>query len=479
MSAPHDPEEKIAEDSDNPIDALGEDENRDAGTDDECDASHAEVEGDETATPQDEFFESFGEGSQSPIGINPKDGMIDHIDATLAPAPKMSLDSLICLADTREFVEAFKDEATAIVASRAMEDPALSSKKARLDAAFHLRRLARPRYRDDGSEVEVRGFAPDQVEVRWGIWVAKVIETWVPVRPVRIRCKNLMRLRTLADDVDNEDGTPVYPMHSYCTARRTVGGAFYSLMDQSVIACEFRDPLDNLTPRSIAHFVERKIAQGKERTHLNILRASPTGKGEVVIDSPATAQEKIRESWKKKAEEFGPYSGAFVLDCPPTFAPGKTCGIVWMDPASALRRLSMDDHGIDMVAIVGTTWLPHEEALPRQGSYEYHTMLLRPDHYGLTTPPEWLAGWPQNASGLLAASFERLPEHVAERLRLGRNVLVTGAVLEEAETIARLIRYKALVAGCTVPKGAEVDTVSSVRRPELLAVLDRLPKENA
>jgi hypothetical protein len=82
--------------------------------------------------------------------------------------------------------------------------------------------------------------------------------TWVPVRPKRERCKYYKRQILLNDDKkDGEFGRQHICRN--CTMRRSIGGAFLSLRDEAVVACDYRDPPDEESVR--VHLDEKDKAR--------------------------------------------------------------------------------------------------------------------------------------------------------------------------------------------------------------------------
>ena len=122
---------------------------------------------------------------------------------------------------------------------------------------------ARSQYDRDGAERERDRYEPSRVVHLWGVEAVKIGQgCFSPVRPVRERCR--FYKRQVFNNDDQPD--PTAPGHriyfTNCTARRSVGGAFLSLRDQAVYACDYRVPPD---PESVAKhldsFDRRRLAE--------------------------------------------------------------------------------------------------------------------------------------------------------------------------------------------------------------------------
>ena len=186
------------------------------------------------------------------LGIDPVDGMPKPIDGDMSAAfaHPFTYESQLCIEDNRTWVEVFR------------EDLALSP------AWGSSRYIVRSRFGDDGRERERERYRPEQVEHRWGKTLVHTDATSsrpsgnadVPryrlVRPIRERCKYYKRQVTpLKNDPDKQY------CHRLCTIRRSNGGAFMTINDTAIFACDFRDPPD---PDSTAR--QNAIDEGKLTT---------------------------------------------------------------------------------------------------------------------------------------------------------------------------------------------------------------------
>jgi len=142
-------------------------------------------------------------------------------------------------------------------------------------------------------------FAPEDVQTRaWGpaetdvVHVARVRDAlalpaggpaaspeYVIVRPRREACSHYRR-QVLAND-DVEDGQPGRRLiFRNCMMRRSVGGAFMSLRDEAVFACDYRDP-PTLASKALADSLDADILRkSAERQMVSLFNISkkPTTK---------------------------------------------------------------------------------------------------------------------------------------------------------------------------------------------------------
>lgn len=151
----------------------------------------------------------------------------------LNTAPPFTIDHVVCIEDERQWVESFSDDVDWGWIKRFSSIGFLES----VDA--------RQRFAPDGKEQDRRVFAPSQVEKLFGQSFAR-LETgkYVPVQPIRERCVHYKR-QVLSNDAEPDPEAPGHRIiFRNCTARRSIGGAFLSLRDEAVYACDYRDPVD-------------------------------------------------------------------------------------------------------------------------------------------------------------------------------------------------------------------------------------------
>jgi hypothetical protein len=273
-----------------------------------CDATAAECEckPDDLDAPAEEcgfgFMQELEEAmpvEPIPLIIDPGDGLVRPVDpGHFSPAPAFTHDKLICIEDERSYVELFEEElverdwlkrpidaafATYMMSSVGHTDRefvwVLPGTHARLPAwpvgtGFAV--AARSRYDENGAERERKSFDAEKEAPRklWGELFVVEDDTWVvPVRPVRERCRYYKRQL-----LSNEDVAPGQKTYNKigkvnCTMRRSVGGAFLSLSDEAVYACDYRDPPE---PESVERYFDSR-AREKLKTRPDLTRVPVMG----------------------------------------------------------------------------------------------------------------------------------------------------------------------------------------------------------
>jgi hypothetical protein len=222
-----------------------------------------------------------------PMGVDPTDGMPIPLDnGPLALAAPFTIDTVVCVEDEREYVEVWRGE----------NDPG-SIENLRDLRAWSRKRGARLSERsrfDAGVERDRLRFATDRVTrlfgvtvalltrsevavvepqrpwwLRWLRWLLRSGRTcYVVVRPRRERCRFFKR-QVFSND-DQPDATK--PGHkiifSNCTVRRSVGGAFMSLRDEGVYACDYREPYDAASVEEHLDIRHRRKLRSDDHLHL-------------------------------------------------------------------------------------------------------------------------------------------------------------------------------------------------------------------
>jgi hypothetical protein len=187
------------------------------------------------------------------------DGMPSPVDSQdgLPLAHPFTIESVVCIEDEREYVEIFSEE--------------LRHHHTQCSNEFAWNRLqaaAKNKFDADGKPKERRGFKPDQVERWFGYDTVLVgIERFV-VRPIRERCRHYRR-QVLALDGTQPGETGHHLVFRNCTMRRSVGGAFLSLRDEAVYACDYRDPVDRKSAEKYLDGPDRKKL--KDRPDLTLV----------------------------------------------------------------------------------------------------------------------------------------------------------------------------------------------------------------
>jgi len=148
----------------------------------------------------------------------------------------------VCIEDERRYVELYQDEVREILRAK-------SDIPQEVRVANHTNA---DRYDNRGQDNDRRVFDAEKVYHRYGL--SMVVENLplgkefnnlpcIFVRPVRERCKYYKR-QVLALDGTRPGDEGHCLMFRNCTIRRSVGGAFLSLRDEAVYACDYRDPPD-------------------------------------------------------------------------------------------------------------------------------------------------------------------------------------------------------------------------------------------
>lgn len=372
-------------------------------------------------TKDDELLDAFGDGSDTPIIMDPEDGLPRPADNWEAPAPSLTKDTLICIEDASAYVSVFKDEAEEVVKARSREEPSLCSLAAVLKATGRIKAASKERFRDDGAANFRETFTPSEVKIRWGLWM--VGDTFV--RPVRMTCKHLTRQTTIAGDIDSH-GPKVQPMFTYCKAFRSMTGSFLSLMDETMTACEERSPIDQPGVERIRLRILQKIEQGKSAEKVPMVK--PRGKA---------------KEWPGDVATYDTF--CWDVNCDPARAPGKISSVSVIDPI-AFWILAPK---VRQFAIAGNRWLPPPHLVPgnrsNQGEDGYHSLLIDPSDYAPASTDEadlatFCAAWPAHAQfAYLGEALVRLPEHLAQALLGGEDILITGADQQDAMFLAALV----------------------------------------
>ena len=246
----------------------------------EFDPTEREGEADEAEfVARDEINETF---NPEPIVMvaSPEDGMPvpANESADLAYAAPFTIDNVVCVEDERSYVELFADE---------LEERGLFRDNKHVDTACltpmpvyslgehgkeQLAMSVRSRYAVDGRDngTERRTFEPDAVIERFGKLFVAINEGLIPVRPARERCRFYKRQCMAASDVPDQNDFGHYMLFRNCTMRRSVGGAFMTLRDEAVYACDYRDPPE---PDSVEkHLDSRDRKRLASSEHLELIR---------------------------------------------------------------------------------------------------------------------------------------------------------------------------------------------------------------
>lgn len=233
----------------------------------------------------DELYEQF-KAEPIPL-IIAEDGLPQPVDESPDPAPPFGPDTVVCIEDEREYVELFTEELTArgwrLVGPERWAPPALP------EGFFIGQDLSiNTRYDNRGEPAARRRFDPKVARIftRWGVHFAVDGGSKVVVRPVRERCSYYKRQNFINDDRPDV-GDVTKPgsklVFRVCTARRSNGGAFLSLRDEAVFACDLREPFDEGSVERFLDAPDRKAIA--EKRHLKMIPAFGLSGGE--SDAPS------------------------------------------------------------------------------------------------------------------------------------------------------------------------------------------------
>jgi hypothetical protein len=264
-----------------------------------CETRGGDLEGraDESEfTIMDELHEQM---RVEPIRVieDPTDGLPLPVTGPTQFAPPFTHETMVCIEDTRQYVEIFAQEMALLgwflyEVEGADAEPSLTSQGADLSriasrSVFKARSLSRSSrivlvsvgsmFGLMGHPQERRRFDPKDVFERWGgYWVESDKQpvddprrVWIPVRPIRERCRYYKRMCLANDDQPDPEAFLHYIRFRNCMMRRSVGGAFLSLRDEAVYACDYRDPPDEASVRKhLDEPDERKLVDKPHLTRL-------------------------------------------------------------------------------------------------------------------------------------------------------------------------------------------------------------------
>lgn len=190
---------------------------------------------------------------------SPEDGLPIPADESSEPliAPPFTIDHVVCVEDEREWVSVLHEEVHGLY----KPDSQLLQLINRVPAQHRGRLMLMGMFKYDGNLNKKLVFDPERVHSYFGISVVQLTKeeiffnglkdpqpgepmSLMIVRPVRPRCVHYKRQVISNDGVPdpNEPGHRI--IFRNCMARRSVGGAFLSLRDEAVYACDYRDPPD-------------------------------------------------------------------------------------------------------------------------------------------------------------------------------------------------------------------------------------------
>jgi hypothetical protein len=93
--------------------------------------------------------------------------------------------------------------------------------------------------------------------------IVRVHPEWIEVEPIRPPCRHYIRQKSHADF------DPQFKaIFRLCAARRTTEGAFMSVRDRGIWACDMREPRDLETEKQLDEFDEQKMREGTQREYV-------------------------------------------------------------------------------------------------------------------------------------------------------------------------------------------------------------------
>lgn len=226
----------------------------------------------ETSYEQPKFSEELQDAYRSEtakVVISPEDGLPIPADESseMALAPEFTVEKVVCVEDESEYVEVFVEEdvgrsydARGRNRFQIISAYRVSEGMASVPGSPDVRKLRRT-YKPDGTLTDRERFLPEQTIEKWGLrFGVRSDGTLVHVRPRRERCIHYKRQILLQDGASDPDEKYTKTVYRNCMARRSVGGAFMSVSNEAILACDYRDPPD---PDSIEKYLDNP-----DRTHL-------------------------------------------------------------------------------------------------------------------------------------------------------------------------------------------------------------------
>lgn len=171
------------------------------------------------------------------VGGNPDDAL----------ATPYTYETQLCIEDDRQFVELFSDEFR------------LEFRLGGTDIPWEIIECRKSSYRPDGVPRDRRTFPPAEVVERWGKRFVLFGGKLIPVRPLRERCIHLKQQVFSNDSIPNPADENHQIVFRVCGARRSNGGAYMSLGNEGIYACDFREPFDVPSARLQARKDKKKL----------------------------------------------------------------------------------------------------------------------------------------------------------------------------------------------------------------------------
>lgn len=270
-----------------------------SGSDDEAGADAANEEdclvpaesadeADDDFSPFDEVAEGFAnEPLQKVIG---PDGLPTPVDpGQRSDIPPLSLKTLVCMGDFSKFV--IRGGFGEVIAEFALDEVERSpngswraKRELVLDrASLEIKRIKAflEKHKNEDGVQHLLNISDQALFTHaLGQWsesngaAARMSYGWIEVEPIRPPCRHYVRQITQFEY--NPENDVVIRL---CSARRTTEGAFMSVRDRKIAACDMREPRDLESEKIIDDFDTRKIKEGAEREYFPIFGGfGPSGK---------------------------------------------------------------------------------------------------------------------------------------------------------------------------------------------------------
>jgi hypothetical protein len=264
---------------------MSDEEPRDAAEQEDAVAPAAEGEEPEDWSPFSELAEEFRpEPIPRVMGL---DGLPTvALTENKSDIPALSTETLVCMGDISAFVirNAFGDPVATFETKEVERAP---------DGGYRARRtLVEERMKFEVERVRKNVVGQSSVAAQMmcehgtdltklsdreilsmtlGMWAQarrreiRIGADWIEVEPLRPACVFYGRQFSQADF-----NPEIRVMNRVCTARRDTAGAFMSLRDRAMWACDLRQPRDPVSDQKLDEFDEKKMREGTNRTFLPI-----------------------------------------------------------------------------------------------------------------------------------------------------------------------------------------------------------------
>jgi hypothetical protein len=259
------------------VDSMSDEKDLELGASQEDCAVGIDDDGEEGWDPFEQEEAGVTLGSRK---VMAEDGMpSEHAPVQETDIPPLSRDTLICMADTTDFV--WRDHWGEILVHFGTEGVERSP-----DGTYRVNRSRAEEI------VRVNGLANTNLWKRIRLSTTHVAPRsdldWVQVEPIRPACRHYLRQCTQFSEDASRKST-----YRLCALRRTTEGAMMALWDRGVWACDWRDP-PHLESEAIwlERFDEKLMSEGKRRKMLNLFNVLGDGEADRVGIQPEEQEAK-------------------------------------------------------------------------------------------------------------------------------------------------------------------------------------------